>query len=48
MGVGSSRRLSSVRWKGAGNIVAAGVMTLPASATLAMPAHWVMTRCGYQ
>ncbi|WP_346622159.1 inorganic phosphate transporter [Blastococcus montanus] len=35
MGVGSTRRLSAVRWGVAGNIVAAWVVTLPAAAAVA-------------
>jgi inorganic phosphate transporter, PiT family len=35
MGVGSTRRLSAVRWGVAGNIVTAWVLTLPASALIA-------------
>jgi PiT family inorganic phosphate transporter len=34
MGVGSARRLSAVRWRVAGNIVAAWLMTFPATALL--------------
>jgi len=47
MGVGSSRRLSSVRWGVAGNIVTAWVLTIPASAGLAMLAYWAMEWLGY-
>lgn len=48
MGVSSSRRLSSVRWKIAGNIVTAWVLTIPAAATMAMLAYWVMGWFGYR
>lgn len=47
MGVGSSKRLSSVRWGVARNIVTAWVLTIPASALLAMFAYWVLTHLGY-
>lgn len=48
MGVSSSRRLSSVRWKIAGNIVTAWVLTIPAAAIIAMAAYWVMLWFGYR
>jgi PiT family inorganic phosphate transporter len=48
MGVSSSRRLSSVRWKVAGNIVTAWVLTIPASALMAMAAYWVLEWFGYR
>ncbi|MGE5530645.1 MAG: anion permease [Bacteroidota bacterium] len=48
MGVSSSRRLSSVRWKIAGNIVKAWVMTIPASALMAMIAYWMLGWFGYR
>ena len=40
VGVGSARRLRSVRWNVAGRIVWAWVLTIPASAGLAM-AFWL-------
>jgi PiT family inorganic phosphate transporter len=48
MGVGSSRRLSSVRWKVASNIVTAWVLTLPAAALLAMLTYWIISWLGYR
>jgi inorganic phosphate transporter, PiT family len=48
MGVSSSRRLSSVRWKIAGNIVTAWVLTIPAAALMAMIAYWAMGWFGYK
>jgi PiT family inorganic phosphate transporter len=36
MGVGATKRISAVRWGVAGNIVTAWVLTLPASAVVAM------------
>ena len=36
MGVGSTKRLSAVRWGVAGNIVTAWILTFPASATIAV------------
>ena len=45
MGVGSTRRLSAVRWGVATNIVAAWLITIPASALVAAVVyailHWV-------
>lgn len=41
MGVGSTRRLSAVRWGVAGNIVAAWVFTLPAAAAVAAVAYFI-------
>jgi PiT family inorganic phosphate transporter len=39
VGVGSTRRLSAVRWGVAGNIVAAWLLTLPAAAAVAMACY---------
>jgi len=44
VGVGSSRRVSAVRWGVAGNIVWAWVLTIPASAFLAAVAWWIGTK----
>src|SRR3954471_10391305 len=41
MGVGSTRRLSAVRWGVAGNIVVAWVVTLPAAAAVAAVAYFL-------
>ncbi len=41
MGVGSTRRLSAVRWGVAGNIVAAWVVTLPAAGGVAAVAYFL-------
>jgi PiT family inorganic phosphate transporter len=41
VGVGSSRKMSAVRWGIAGNIVWAWVFTIPASAFMAAIAWWV-------
>ncbi len=41
MGVGSTRRLSAVRWGVAGNIVVAWVVTLPAAGTVAALAYFL-------
>jgi PiT family inorganic phosphate transporter len=41
VGVGSSRKLSAVRWGIAGNIVWAWVFTIPASAFMAAIAWWL-------
>ena len=42
VGVGSVRRLRSVRWNVAGRIVWAWILTIPASAGLAMAFWWVI------
>lgn len=39
LGVGSARRVSRVRWNVAGNILAAWVLTIPASGLLAALLH---------
>jgi PiT family inorganic phosphate transporter len=41
VGVGSSQKMSAVRWGVAGNIVWAWVFTIPASAFVAALAWWV-------
>jgi len=41
IGVGSAQRVRAVRWGVAGNIVAAWVLTIPASALIAALAWWV-------
>jgi inorganic phosphate transporter, PiT family len=46
MGVGSSRRVSAVRWKVVGNIITAWVLTIPASAIMAMIAYDLLGWCG--
>jgi PiT family inorganic phosphate transporter len=48
MGVGSSRRLSAVRWKIAGQILTAWVLTLPCTALMAALAYDVMQWGGYK
>lgn len=40
VGVGSARRASAVRWGVAGNIVWAWILTIPASAFVAIVAYW--------
>ncbi|NEX59891.1 inorganic phosphate transporter [Noviherbaspirillum galbum] len=44
VGVGSSRKMSAVRWGVAGNIVWAWVLTIPASAFVAAIAWWIGTK----
>ncbi|MBC3830759.1 inorganic phosphate transporter [Undibacterium amnicola] len=44
VGVGSSQKMSAVRWGVAGNIVWAWVLTIPASAFVAAIAWWVGTK----
>jgi PiT family inorganic phosphate transporter len=44
LGVGSAERVSKVRWKVAGNILTAWVLTIPASALLAALAYLVVRR----
>ena len=41
VGVGSTQRASAVRWGVAGNIVWAGILTIPASALVAALGYWV-------
>jgi PiT family inorganic phosphate transporter len=41
VGVGSTRRVSAVRWGVAGNIVWAWIFTIPASGLIAAAAYWV-------
>jgi PiT family inorganic phosphate transporter len=41
IGVGSAQRVKAVRWGVAGNIVAAWVVTIPASAAIAAAAWWI-------
>ena len=41
VGVGSTQRMSAVRWGVAGNIVWAWILTIPASAFVAAIAYWV-------
>lgn len=43
VGVGSSRKMSAVRWGVAGNIVWAWILTIPASAFIAAVAWWIGT-----
>ena len=42
MGVGSTKRLSAVRWGVAGNIVTAWVLTLPAAGIMAAVAYLLL------
>jgi inorganic phosphate transporter, PiT family len=44
VGVGSTRKLSAVRWGVAGRIVWAWVLTMPASAALAAATWWIASR----
>ena len=41
IGVGAAQRVSAVRWGVAGNIVAAWILTIPASGLIAAAAWWV-------
>ncbi|MCX5794216.1 MAG: inorganic phosphate transporter [Elusimicrobia bacterium] len=43
MGVGSLKRLSAVRWGVGGEIMAAWLLTIPASALIASLSYWLMT-----
>lgn len=43
MGVGSSDRLSAVRWGVAGNIVIAWILTIPASGAFAALAYVILS-----
>ncbi|HEY0539542.1 MAG TPA: inorganic phosphate transporter [Actinoallomurus sp.] len=42
MGVGSTKRLSAVRWGVAGNIMAAWILTIPAAGIVAAIAYWII------
>jgi len=44
VGVGSTRKVSAVRWGVAGNIVWAWIFTIPASAFIAAVSWWIGTR----
>jgi PiT family inorganic phosphate transporter len=46
MGVGTSDRLSAVRWGVAGNIIIAWVLTIPASGAVAWLAWEILSRLG--
>jgi len=46
LGVGSSKRLSAVRWGIAGNMVIAWVLTIPAAAGMAATCFWVLEFAG--
>ncbi len=43
MGVGATKRASAVRWGVAGNIVAAWILTIPASAVIGVLSYWIVT-----
>ncbi len=43
IGVGSSERLSKVRWGVAGDIITAWIITIPATALLAAGVYWLIT-----
>jgi len=42
IGVGSSERMSKVRWSVAGDIVAAWLITIPASGLLSAGVYWLI------
>ncbi|AAS96779.1 inorganic phosphate transporter [Nitratidesulfovibrio vulgaris] len=46
-GVGSTKRLSAVRWGIAGNLVVAWVLTIPASALIAALSFWLLDLMGF-
>ena len=46
LGVGASKRLSAVRWGVAGNMVAAWVLTLPATAVMGAIAFFLLELAG--
>src|SRR5213593_5133371 len=46
VGVGSTRRLSAVRWGVAGQIVWAWILTIPAAAAISAIAYWVAHLAG--
>lgn len=43
MGVGTTRRLSAVRWGVAGNIIVTWILTIPASATISAICYYLLT-----
>ena len=43
IGVGAARRASAVRWKVAGNVLIAWIITIPASAAIAALFYWLAT-----
>jgi len=45
-GVGSTKRLSAVRWGVAGNLVVAWILTLPAAALIAALSFWILSAFG--
>jgi PiT family inorganic phosphate transporter len=45
LGVGSAERLSKVRWGVVGQITTAWLLTIPASALLAVPIYYLVTTC---
>jgi PiT family inorganic phosphate transporter len=45
MGVGATRRLSAVRWGISARIVWAWILTIPASAALAVVSYWITSLC---
>ena len=47
LGVGSSKRLSAVRWGVAGNIVSAWVFTIPTCGAAAALLYWVVRLCRF-
>jgi inorganic phosphate transporter, PiT family len=44
LGVGSAERINKVRWNVAGNIVATWFLTIPATALLAVPIYFIISR----
>jgi PiT family inorganic phosphate transporter len=44
IGVGAARRASAVRWKVAGNVLIAWIITIPAAAVIAAFFYWLATR----
>ena len=48
IGVGSTRRLSAIRWGIAGQIVWAWILTIPASAAIASGVYYVLALTGLQ
>jgi inorganic phosphate transporter, PiT family len=46
MGVGSTKRLSAVRWGVAGNIIVAWILTMPAAGIVAALSYWIIHAFG--
>jgi PiT family inorganic phosphate transporter len=46
LGIGSAKRLSSVRWHVAANIITAWIITVPAAALIGYSLYYIVSHCG--